>query len=429
MLARKISRRQSRNDTGPSNDNRPMIDPLRIPLNLPLDFPDGGANDNNRSPKRGHIRLRDLGRLGRTLPWLGGAFTLWELYELYGQSGLPEGFTNLGSWYEYVRCDTPPNGPIVRQSVATTEAANGAPVDACLPLQAYSTNGDEESEWWAVANNVKTIWFGKATNTTTRRCTLWVGYARPDTGAFTPPDYQPARPPVFIPVEIPAVQQALWHAFPQYLPVSPPPMANPFLQPLPFRQLPNREDSPYRQTSNGPKVGVRGWSYPSEVLNDYAVSHAFNGRKPLPAPRVHDREPPRRGTKERKVGVPAAMVPILKAVNALTEGLDFLDALYDALPRQAKAKWRDTNYEWLNPTPSAKLAAVYFHAEQIDLSQALENLVVEQLKDIAYGRIGRMGAETSRILGRPYGTGLNSLTRLTGRTTSEYRNFEHSEEE
>lgn len=71
-------------------------------------------------------------------------------------------------------------------------------------------------------------------------------------------------------------------------------------------------------------------------------------------------------------------------VGAATEGVDVLEALWDALPRN-----RQTREKGKKTTPQQKALDLYRGWQDIDVAAAVKNLVANELKDRAIGTIGQ----------------------------------------
>lgn len=115
------------------------------------------------------------------------------------------------------------------------------------------------------------------------------------------------------------------------------------------------------------------------------------------------RRPPGRGEKERKVNLKNSVSPgVLSAVNAATESLDFVDAMYDGVkhldPPGKRCSARDYH---------CKFDALYRHFEdpRFDAAAFVESWVNNQFEDYVYGRLGQATGGASRNLNLT--TGLN----------------------
>lgn len=128
---------------------------------------------------------------------------------------------------------------------------------------------------------------------------------------------------------------------------------------------------------------------PTEVVlnrvNDELGSQRNNGDT---KPRFVVRRPPPPGQKEKKLrGLGPYVAAVSQAMHAVTEGLDALDAIHDALPARYKAKATFKNGKWYPPTPQAKGAALYANMEHIDWNEAVKNLIVNHYVDKLVGTV------------------------------------------
>lgn len=105
--------------------------------------------------------------------------------------------------------------------------------------------------------------------------------------------------------------------------------------------------------------------------------------------------PPRNREKEKKIHVRTVAGGAWAVLNLITEGLDFLDVLWGALPKQHKTKGR--------PTPYDKARDIYDNWEAIDVAKAVENYINNQIEDYVYGMIGQQVAKAQGIIGSPTG--------------------------
>lgn len=137
---------------------------------------------------------------------------------------------------------------------------------------------------------------------------------------------------------------------------------------------------------------------------------------PAPAPQSgHRLGPPGRGEKERKArvgGVGAALV--YTALGSVTEGLDTLYAVWDALPRDAKEGWR-------HAPPHIALRQLYDHYDRVDLEQALHNLFDNAVEDFLFGVAGQYAKKLSKDLGFGLQTGSAYRNKLIQEAVREYQ--------
>jgi hypothetical protein len=227
---------------------------------------------------------------------------------------------------------------------------------------------------------------------------VWTEYWTASPGA---PAVAPRAVPATIPVHIPDSPA---------LPALAPPA--PWFTPghVPWRQLPawrrfTREVSPdpYAQPRSRPRRSPRADPYP-------AVQVTVGPRS---APRIdagppHRYEPPGRGERERKAKTRYAAawdelaevfgVDIKRPFNNLTEALDWLNAVFYALPEE---RWRGAR------TPQEKAWAIATHLDELDPDQLVKNIVFMEVQDRVIGRVSgqafarfvRAGFDTPNLFG------------------------------
>ena len=104
------------------------------------------------------------------------------------------------------------------------------------------------------------------------------------------------------------------------------------------------------------------------------------------------RRPPPRGTKEKKAGVNGVAYRILRAALAVTEGLDLLDAIWNALPDHMQT----------GRSPQAKIADIWNNLGSLDMTDVVLNIVKNDLEDRVIGGINaRAGDAFRELTGRP----------------------------
>lgn len=127
-------------------------------------------------------------------------------------------------------------------------------------------------------------------------------------------------------------------------------------------------------------------------------------RRPVLPPKFRDK-PPQRRTHERKGQAQEAVGRMVQAAFAVTEGVDALDALWDALPDDVKRKTaksgvarkgafigEGTRYS----TPMDKFWALYRNYRSLNLSQAAKNLLINHIVDKIIGTMSAKGADKLR---------------------------------
>lgn len=130
-----------------------------------------------------------------------------------------------------------------------------------------------------------------------------------------------------------------------------------------------------------------------------------------------DRGPPPSKTKEKKIAFYAAGTA-LRILNILSETKDFVDAWWDAIPREHRSRkyWKFGMKKASSPRLQQKLWEIYQYMAYLErtgkwsgaegrkyLSNATWNVGVNQVNDFVYGRIGQTSGRAARAVGRPHG--------------------------
>jgi hypothetical protein len=123
---------------------------------------------------------------------------------------------------------------------------------------------------------------------------------------------------------------------------------------------------------------------------------------------------PTKGEKERKVRVVAGGI-VRTVVDQTSEVRDFVEALWDALPKEFK-KHKTINRPWPYRSEKPKLfemmSDLYGAWDKLGLdyfNKAFDNVIENQLEDWFYGRLGKAGGQAGGALGKPVGVGLGSV--------------------
>lgn len=131
------------------------------------------------------------------------------------------------------------------------------------------------------------------------------------------------------------------------------------------------------------------------------------GTRQFPNTQPHVARPPRPGTAERKVRVDRLTMWLLHRAHDISEGLDFLDALYDALPREYRTSFsgRTRNNARIGAnrpyaTPLDKARDLYRNWDKVDLPLAVKNIAYNALEDAV---LGRLNAGSDRFSNRNLG--------------------------
>lgn len=119
--------------------------------------------------------------------------------------------------------------------------------------------------------------------------------------------------------------------------------------------------------------------------------------------------PPKRRRKEIKVRMQGIVRGMWHAINFLTETFDFVDVLYEALPKyvreEAKARKRKPKL-----TPDEKAQAIWDHLDEIDVALAIENYINNAMEDYLFGKTSP-DRQLNQLTGKPTGGGAGFGTR------------------
>lgn len=378
------------------------------------------ANQNSRllllrQPVRGRLSLAK--RVVRLNPYLAAGLIAYEILS----AAQEETWAPLGGWTKTLTTIAPNPfyyGGKVSVSRTTTYPAAALTrsfVTSGLGNQAYTgTPGDP---WALVTSAHRTFVMGKTGDSfgvPLSRMQMQELWERPVAGAFTKPLPVPAKAPVALPVASPQTWPITWNAS-----NAKPGEAPAFPAAIPFSILPrlNPAANPNRQVRYDVEGAPHFLSSMRDVPNDWSVSIGPRGA-PNTAPGSHTMQPPSKAPpqlKERKVRMSQTAGSVLKMVSELTEAVDFIDALYKALPDSAKPRYRGTKYVRRVVSPHEKARALFDNFEDLDISDAIYNLIANEIEDQIYGRVGRVGGAISQRLGNPYGVGVNTIQRQFGK--------------
>lgn len=379
-------------------------------------LPDNDPRDRSKLIKyhlrRGGNLLRGFAGAGAFGVGYGVGSTIYEIYRQRNASGLPEPMPPSGGWAH--QWDCPQNyGGNYRFKFWRAYATWNDTIK-CLTAQAQfrtaasvTVEGTPGTGYYYPGDGKFITTFA---NSTMYHFQLWANYcvgtgcatdrsnelahrAGPMT-AGSPVRYYAGSPwwfPATVPVANPAVNP---HALPINLPVTVP-------RPMPYRSVPYMPVfDPYAPGTTplrGP-LPTRAIS-PSPWRNGIVVRP---NAPPTPAP-PHVRRPPVKGEKERKPGrdVKRAIDPI---VGPITEAVDAIDAVYDALPwsvrKQAYRKCRAGGGQPREcMTPQKKLKVIYDNAHRLDMAKVVENLAKNHLEDRLIGELSRRADKNLRDRG------------------------------
>ena len=167
-----------------------------------------------------------------------------------------------------------------------------------------------------------------------------------------------------------------------------------------------------------PVLRLRPWAEnnnrPFSVSDIYPNEGPVAAGRPNPQPRVrpqprlrpgrntHSSPPPK--TKEKKVRAGGAVGKLAAAAFAATEGVDLIDALWDALPEDVQRATPRTGVvtnSGYNPgvryhSPLDRARAVYRNMNRLNVPQAVRNFIVNHFTDAVIGRASG-GADRARV--------------------------------
>lgn len=394
---------------------------LPAPANLPQPSNDAGhpmrPNPGPQQPAKPprlpawRIPYAPLGRMARRLAWPLRAIDAYDAIYRYEHPEAPlvEHRPTSNAWWTHVqtaRHPFPYAGAGTHWSATSSGAMNQGQAISPNEGQPFSQPigffdvGTEVGVWqrhalwpdpsrWAQTERF--VWTGKRDGWPSPVPMQPVRYGYGSQAQPAPyPDWVPAISPEVVPVGAPA----------------------PRPQPVPYRAIPTRQPSPYRdakeQTQRGPGPSPRYAVAPRPGESPATQIVAEPGKATTVATRPHVRKPPAPGTKERKAHWmnTGAGRAVAFGINAYTESDDLFDAFHEALPpslqhKPAKGK---RSHPW------EKAAQVYKHWDDVDLNEALQNWAMNQAEDLAIGKAAQATQRNFKpfldATGRPAGFGI-----------------------
>lgn len=343
-------------------DYRPFRPPSRRPYPLndnKRGFPGLPANDNFPMPSPADLlpnKVRIPGyrkwqrAMLRAMPY-GWLYGVVGMYPWYQPGGMPDfaayGFRLLckigpppirrgmsyGQYDAPNACGVPAYANNSMETFPGVPASNGRSYTIAYtsepPVAEGGTLGIQLEEWWRPAR--------------------WQGGPRPGEIPAMP-GYKP--PKIYIPPDLPRVDPHPWFdpfkppGYPEQPPISRPPYRRPEREPLP-------EDRVYGDADPLPEP------------------------PPTPLPR-----PPRKRERERKIRIKDMPNQRLRRIlgwllSAASEGGDFLESLYDALPDALQSD---------NDTMADKFDKVFKNLDKVDFTKAVDNLWTNQVEDRYFGK-------------------------------------------
>jgi len=242
-----------------------------------------------------------------------------------------------------------------------------------------------------------------------------VPHTRPDKGydlepvvdPWADPKYDPALmpDPHTLPMPRPGYPQRVPQRLPapKWQPISPTP------SPWPSAPFPNQR--PITQ----PDIIHDGVSVEVTPSKSYKPYHY-----PRPFARPRQR-PSRKESHKKSIATVAAKSWIGKIANAVTEGADFIEAVWHALPAKYRTKpsawkkkhWSDSDEYWKNRhtwhsvSPYQQLQDIIKHSDKLDMEKLVSNVAKQQLQDYAFGKVSQTLTKNMKpwydAMGRPVG--------------------------
>lgn len=353
----------------------------------------------------------------RFLPWLDPAYEAYKWYRAATDPVPWELGAQSGEWKLHKICEAA--GAIVAWGAFGASATPGI-TDSCLVNQAgywdgvspYSppvftpNNFGNYIQYGFVqfvpANNPARVtqrynWRRTSTNQKTNPNPVPGPFAAPGSSATKPMD-DPLPEPGNAPWEFSIVPT--WVKPGNVTATKPQPVYNP--QPRPEWPSPEFPDvGPQPEPKTEPKPDPKTDPEPTVIIDISPGTTTTPGVIDPPGkPDKPVRRPPR-GTKERKARVGALFGIIWRGIGTVTEGLDFLNNLYEALDWKLKRDWY--NQHGRQPTPQEKLQIIYKNINNLDIVKALQNYTKDQIEDMIYAAGGKKAAEANTLLNRPIG--------------------------
>lgn len=170
--------------------------------------------------------------------------------------------------------------------------------------------------------------------------------------------------------------------------------------PLPVLPAPQLRTSPY--TSTAVLQGPRGQAV-DLVLSQPRGPTGRGPARVSTRPTDHRWSKPRPGKREAKVMANNRAAALL-VFGAVTEFGDFVGAIHDALPKEARRSrtWRDKDGKWHRARIDSQLRDIYANLDKVDWYEALVNLVANEVEDRLIGKVNRQANKLTRQLGDRY---------------------------
>lgn len=129
-------------------------------------------------------------------------------------------------------------------------------------------------------------------------------------------------------------------------------------------------------------------------------------RPPIFIPGGHIPQPPPARVREKKgkLETDAGFAIVRALFETAFEAIDYVEAIYNSLPDNVKDWYR--RYHGVNArTPIDKLRVIWKHHDLISLPEMINNLIEEEIQDLAFGILGKMSQIVARRLNLSVGPG------------------------
>lgn len=268
-------------------------------------------------------------------------------------------WTNPAGWSACGQCATPPGPPTHQRSNAAPPGASTCNfASICLPGQALTSSVPYGSP---VQAGHRALVVYSQTQITPARGTVVTVYGRSGTEATYPPRYRPTIQPDPYPVGDP---EAL-------------PIKRPVETPRPMPIWPGIRPPAPRDRPEPPLAMAR-----SPVRNGSPAMGVRQGRRPAVgvSTGTAPREPSGPRERERKFLASPLLMAVLRAYEGLTELDDFVDAIWESLPKKLRTKGQRVGM-------AQKLLDIYNNADSISITDAVANLMANAIEDAIVGRL------------------------------------------
>lgn len=156
------------------------------------------------------------------------------------------------------------------------------------------------------------------------------------------------------------------------------PLPLPEKRPVPYEAIPDRKPNPYRDAREQTRSGYEPGGQTSTGPALRGLPNALRRR-----PGTRTKEPP------KLILSPAAKSWLGMAVNAITEAKDLTEAVYKGLPKHLQHYGKDK-------TLQAKIEKIYRNPDKLDMRRVVYEILLNQLEDAAFGKLGQINAKANR---------------------------------